>query len=249
MKAWLPNPTDAETFNAAARVLQPLILIVEDNVLIHNMLRMALVTQGYGVLEASSAQIALELLSQSPALIIVDLDVRGHEGHDLLRVLRGRNDYIPIVALSNRADDTYKVQALDLGARDYLTKPFGINEFSARLRAALRLRPQLLFVEGADPVLRSGDLFVDLRRRVVKVGEKKVYLTPKEYELLLIFLQHVGKVLTHRFLLGALWDHSTNAQYLRIYVRQLRQKIELNPEHPQLVLTETGIGYRMACAA
>jgi two-component system KDP operon response regulator KdpE len=230
-------------------VLQPVILIVEDNVLIRNMLRMAMVTQGYGVLEASSAQSAFGLLSENPALIIVDLDVSGHEGHDLLRVLRCRTNYIPIIALSNRDDDTYKVQALDLGARDYITKPFGINEFSARLRAALRLRPQLLFVEGTDPVLRSGDLFVDLRRRVVKIGEKQVYLTPKEYDLLLIFLQHVGKVLTHRFLLCELWNHSTNAQYLRIYVRQLRQKIEADPAHPQLVLTETGIGYRMACAA
>lgn len=249
MKAWLPNLIDAVTLDAATRVLQPLILIVEDNSLIRNTLRIAMETQGYGVLEASGAQSAFELLSEHPALIIVDLDLAGHQGHGVLCELRSRSDCTPILALSDRADESFKVQALDLGARDYLTKPFGISELSARVRSALRLRPQLLVAENADPVLRAGDLFIDLPRRIVKVGEKQIYLTPKEYELLLVFLRHAGRVLTYRFLLGELWDYSTNAQYLRIYVRQLRQKIEADPAHPQLVVTETGVGYRLNAAA
>jgi len=247
MKAWLPNPTEVQ-IDPVGGVLTPSILIIEDNVVIRNMLRMALLIQGYEVLEASNVQHALELQSVSPTLIVVDLDLIGNRAHDILRALYCRNEFIPIVALSSRTDDAFKVQALDLGARDYLSKPFGINEFYARLRAFLRSRSRLLSVE-REEVLRSGDLFVDLRRRIVKVGEKQVHLTPKEYRLLLILLQHAGKVLTHRFLLRGVWDHPTSAQYLRIYVRQLRRKIEADPERPQLVLTEIGVGYWMACAA
>src|SRR5487761_2554889 len=132
--------------------------------------------------------------------------------------------------------------ALDLGADDYLTKPFGMDELLARMRAALRHQLQ---VHGERPVFRSGDLSVDLVRRIVKVGERDVKLSPKEYELLRVLVQHAGKVLTHRFLLKELWDELTDAQYLRVYVRQLRQKIETDPERPQFVLTETGIGYRL----
>ena len=134
------------------------------------------------------------------------------------------------------------MQALDLGADDYLTKPFGMDELLARMRAALRHQLQ---VHGERPVFRSGDLAVDLVRRVVKVGDRDVRLSPKEYDLLRILVQHAGKVLTHKFLLAELWDSLTDAQYLRVYVRQLRQKIETDPERPQFVLTETGIGYRL----
>jgi two-component system KDP operon response regulator KdpE len=160
-------------------------------------------------------------------------------------MIRGRNESVPIVVLSSRGDEAGKVQALDLGADDYLTKPFGMDELLARMRAALRHQ---LAVQGERPVFRTGDLSVDLVRRIVKVGEREVKLSPKEYELLRVLVQHAGKVLTHRFLLKELWDELTDAQYLRVYVRQLRQKIEADPERPQFVLTETGIGYRLRAA-
>jgi two-component system, OmpR family, KDP operon response regulator KdpE len=218
------------------------ILIVDDEPPIRKLLRMGLGTQGYDVLEASNGKIALELLSENPALIILDLGLPDIQGHDLLRMIRGRNDSVPIVVLSSRGDEAGKVRALDLGADDYLTKPFGMDELLARMRAALRHQLQ---VHGERPVFRSGDLSVDLVRRIVKVGDKEVKLSPKEYDLLRILVQHAGKVLTHKFLLGELWDQTTDAQYLRVYVRQLRQKIEADPERPQYVLTETGIGYRL----
>ena len=218
------------------------IMIVDDEPPIRKLLRMGLGTQGYDVLEAANGKIALELLAENPALIILDLGLPDIQGHDLLRMIRGRNDSVPIVVLSSRGDEAGKVQALDLGADDYLTKPFGMDELLARMRAALRHQLQ---VHGERPVFRSGDLSVDLVRRIVKVGDKDVKLSPKEYDLLRILVQHAGKVLTHKFLLGELWDQLTDAQYLRVYVRQLRQKIEADPERPQFVLTETGIGYRL----
>ncbi len=149
---------------------------------------------------------------------------------------------IAILVLSSRGDEHGKVEALDLGADDYLTKPFGMDELLARMRAALRHQLQ---VQGERPVFRSGELSVDLVRRIVKVGEREVKLSPKEYDLLRLLVQHAGKVLTHRFLLGELWDQNTDAQYLRVYVRQLRQKIEAEAERPEYILTETGIGYRL----
>jgi two-component system KDP operon response regulator KdpE len=218
------------------------IMIVDDEPPIRKLLRMGLSTQGYDILEAPNGKIALELLGQGPALIILDLGLPDIQGHDLLRMIRGRNDSVPIVVLSSRGDEAGKVQALDLGADDYLTKPFGMDELLARMRAALRHQLQ---VHGERPVFRSGDLAVDLVRRVVKVGDRDVKLSPKEYDLLRILVQHAGKVLTHKFLLAELWDSLTDAQYLRVYVRQLRQKIETDPERPQFVLTETGIGYRL----
>jgi len=172
----------------------------------------------------------------------LDEQTRMTMGHELLRMIRGRNESVPIVVLSSRGDEAGKVQALDLGADDYLTKPFGMDELLARMRAALRHQLQ---VHGERPVFRSGDLAVDLVRRIVKVGEREVKLSPKEYDLLRVLVQHAGKVLTHRFLLKELWNELTDAQYLRVYVRQLRQKIEADPERPQFVLTETGIGYRL----
>jgi two-component system KDP operon response regulator KdpE len=218
------------------------IMIVDDEPPIRKLLRMGLSTQGYDILEAPNGKTALDLLQQGPALIILDLGLPDIQGHDLLRMIRGRNDSVPIVVLSSRGDEAGKVQALDLGADDYLTKPFGMDELLARMRAALRHQLQ---VHGERPVFRSGDLAVDLVRRVVKVGERDVKLSPKEYDLLRILVQHAGKVLTHKFLLAELWDSLTDAQYLRVYVRQLRQKIETDPERPQFVLTETGIGYRL----
>jgi two-component system KDP operon response regulator KdpE len=218
------------------------VLVIDDEPPIRKLLRMGLTTQGYEILEASSGKIALEKLVEEPALIILDLGLPDVQGHELLRTLRARNEAVPIVVLSSRGDEAGKVQALDLGADDYLTKPFGMDELLARLRAALRHQLQ---VQGERPVFRTGDLSVDLVRRIVKVGDRDVKLSPKEYDLLRVLVQHAGKVLTHRFLLRELWDELTDAQYLRVYVRQLRQKIEADPERPQYVLTETGIGYRL----
>jgi two-component system KDP operon response regulator KdpE len=218
------------------------VLIIDDEPPIRKLLRMGLTTQGYETLEASNGKAALEKLAEEPALIILDLGLPDMQGHELLRTIRGRNEAVPIVVLSARGDEAGKVEALDLGADDYLTKPFGMDELLARLRAALRHQLQ---VKGERPVFRTGDLSVDLVRRIVKVGEREIKLSPKEYELLRVLVQHAGKVLTHRFLLRELWDELTDAQYLRVYVRQLRQKIEADPERPRYVLTETGIGYRL----
>ncbi|MBR0742020.1 response regulator transcription factor [Bradyrhizobium liaoningense] len=218
------------------------VLVIDDEPPIRKLLRMGLATQGYEILEASNGKTALEKLAEGPALIILDLGLPDIQGHELLRTIRARNEGVPIVVLSSRGDEAGKVQALDLGADDYLTKPFGMDELLARLRAALRHQLQ---VKGERPVFRTGDLAVDLVRRLVKVGDREVKLSPKEYDLLRVLVQHAGKVLTHRFLLKELWDELTDAQYLRVYVRQLRQKIEADPERPQYVLTETGIGYRL----
>jgi len=221
------------------------ILVIDDEPPIRKLLRMGLATQGYEVLEAPNGKTALEKLADAPAVIILDLGLPDIQGHELLRIIRARNEGVPIVVLSSRGDEAGKVQALDLGADDYVTKPFGMDELLARLRAALRHQLQ---VKGERPVFRSGDLSVDLVRRIVKVGERDVKLSPKEYDLLRVLVQHAGKVLTHRFLLNELWDELTDAQYLRVYVRQLRQKIEADPERPLFVLTETGIGYRLRAA-
>jgi len=221
------------------------VLVIDDEPPIRKLLRMGLSTQGYDILEASNGKLALEKLDEQPALIILDLGLPDIQGHDLLRMIRARNEGVPIVVLSSRGDEAGKVQALDLGADDYLTKPFGMDELLARMRAALRHQLQ---VQGERPVFRTGDLSVDLVRRIVRVGEREIKLSPKEYDLLRVLVQHAGKVLTHRFLLKELWDELTDAQYLRVYVRQLRQKIEVDPERPQFVLTETGIGYRLRAA-
>jgi two-component system KDP operon response regulator KdpE len=218
------------------------VLVIDDEPPIRKLLRMGLTSQGYDILEASNGKLALEMLAQDPALIILDLGLPDIQGHDLLQMIRARNDGVPIVVLSSRGDEASKVQALDLGADDYLTKPFGMDELLARMRAALRHQLQ---VHGERPVFRAGELSVDLVRRLVKIGDKDIKLSPKEYELLRVLVQHAGKVLTHRFLLKELWDELTDAQYLRVYVRQLRQKIEPDPERPHYVMTETGIGYRL----
>ena len=218
------------------------VLVVDDEPPIRKLLRMGLSTQGYEILEASNGKASLDLLSQNPDLVILDLGLPDMQGLELLRMMRARNEAVPIVVLSSRGDEVGKVQALDLGADDYITKPFGMDELLARMRAALRHQLQ---VHGERPIFRTGDLSVDLVRRIVKVADREVKLSPKEYDLLRVLVQHAGKVLTHKFLLGELWDTLTDAQYLRVYVRQLRQKIEADPERPHFVLTETGIGYRL----
>jgi two-component system, OmpR family, KDP operon response regulator KdpE len=218
------------------------VLVVDDEPPIRKLLRMGLAANGYQILEAPNGKTALNMLGEAPDLIILDLGLPDTQGHDLLRTIRTRSESVPIIVLSSRGDEAGKVQALDSGADDYLTKPFGMDELLARMRAALRHQLQ---THGERPIFRVGDLSVDLVRRIVKVGDKEVKLSPKEYDLLRVLVQHAGKVLTHRFLLGELWDDLTDAQYLRVYVRQLRQKIEADPEQPQYILTETGIGYRL----
>ena len=220
------------------------VLVIDDEPPIRKLLRVGLSAHGYQIVEASSGKMALELLSEQPPpdLIILDLGLPDMQGHELLRTMRARNDSVPIVILSSREDEVGKVQALDSGADDYVTKPFGMDELLARMRAALRHQLQ---IHGERPIFRVGELSVDLVRRIVKVGDKEIKLSPKEYDLLRMLVQHAGKVLTHKFLLGELWDNLTDAQYLRVYVRQLRQKIEADPERPRYILTETGIGYRL----
>ena len=220
----------------------PKILVIDDEPPIRKLLRMGLSTQNYEVLEAANGKAGLELLAQKPDLVILDLGLPDIRGLELLRTIRSRNEGVPIVVLSSRGDEAGKVQALDLGADDYVSKPFGMDELLARMRAALRHQLQ---VHGERPIFRVGDLSVDLVRRIVKTRDQEVKLSPKEYDLLRILVQHAGKVLTHRFLLGELWNDLTDAQYLRVYVRQLRQKIEVDPERPEYILTETGIGYRL----
>ncbi len=218
------------------------ILVIDDEPPIRKLLRTGLGTQGYDILDAPNAKAALALLAEKPDLVILDLGLPDMQGLDLLRLIRERDERVPIVILSSREDEKAKVQALDLGADDYVTKPFGMEELLARIRAALRHQ---LHQQGEKPVFRVGDLSVDLVRRIVKLGDRDVKLSPKEYDLLRLLVQHAGKVLTHKFLLKELWSDLTDAQYLRVYVRQLRQKIEADPERPQFILTETGVGYRL----
>jgi two-component system KDP operon response regulator KdpE len=218
------------------------LLVIDDEPAIRKLLRMGLNTQGHQVLEATNARAALQQIATKPDLVILDLGLPDMEGLDLLRQIRERDAAVPIVVLTSRDDEAAKVQALDSGADDYVTKPFGMNELFARIRAALRHRLQ---TQGEKPVFRTGDLSVDLVRRIVKLGEAEIKLSPKEYDLLRLLVQHAGKVLTHKFLLDRLWDATTDAQYLRVYVGHLRQKIEADPQRPQYLLTETGVGYRL----
>lgn len=218
------------------------ILVVDDEPAIRKLLRMGLRAEGYDTLEAGDGRAASELLLQQPDLIILDLGLPDIEGLELLQEIRRGNEGIPIIILSSRGDELTKVRALEWGADDYVTKPFGVDELLARMRVALRHR---LPVQGQRAPFQSGDLSVDLARHVVKVSGREVKLTPNEFELLRILVQHAGKVLTHRFLLSELGGELTDARYLRVYVRQLRQKIEADPSQPQYILTESGIGYRL----
>lgn len=218
------------------------VLVIEDEPPIRKLLRMGLGTQGFDIIEAPNGKAGLELLAEKPGLVILDLGLPDMQGLDLLRTIRSRNEGIPIIVLSSRGDEAGKVAALDLGADDYVTKPFGMDELLARMRAALRHQLQS---HGERPVFQLGELSVDLVRRIVKVADREVKLSPKEYELLRLLVQHAGKVLTHKFLLKELWDEPTDPQYLRVYVRQLRRKIEADSERPGYIQTETGIGYRL----
>lgn len=224
--------------NASLRVL-----VIDDEPPIRRFLRTSLSAQGYCVLEAEDGETGLALLQRNAIdLIVLDLGLPGIGGLDVLKKLRESGSAIPVIVLSSRDDETGKVTALDIGADDYVTKPFGMDELLARIRAAVRHRLQQ---EGEKPLFRTGDLSVDLVRRIVMVRGKEAKLTPREYDLLRLLVAHAGKVLTHKFILREVWGSETDVQYLRIYIRTLRQKIEANPEQPALVLTEQGVGYRL----
>jgi two-component system KDP operon response regulator KdpE len=219
------------------------ILIVEDEPPIRRLLRSILTAHDHRALEASTGAEALSALRHHrPDLVLLDLGLPDIDGQALIARIRELSP-VPVVVLSSRGDEAAKVTALDAGADDYVTKPFGADELMARLRAALRHRLQQ---QGADRIFTSDDLSVDLVRRLVRRGADDVKLSPKEYDILEQLVIHAGKVLTHKHLLREVWRNETvDPQYLRIYVRQLRQKIEADPSAPRHVLTEPGIGYRL----
>jgi two-component system KDP operon response regulator KdpE len=221
----------------------PTILIVEDEPPIRRLLRTTLTAHDHRVIEAPTGSEALTALRHyRPDLVLLDLGLPDVEGIGLIGRIREISP-VPIVVLSSRGDEAGKVAALDSGADDYVTKPFGAEELMARLRAALRHRLQQ---QGAERGFTSGDLDVDLVRRLVRKDKEDVKLSPKEYDILEQLVIHAGKVLTHKHLLREVWrDESIDPQYLRVYVRQLRQKIEADPSTPRHVLTEPGVGYRL----
>jgi two-component system, OmpR family, KDP operon response regulator KdpE len=219
------------------------VLVVDDEPAIRRFLRTSLGARGYHVVEAEDGEPALDALRRGPMdVLILDLGLPGVDGFEVIRQLRELGSTIPIIVLSSRTDERGKVAALDLGADDYLTKPFGVDELHARVRTALRHRLQQ---QGERPVFRSGDLSVDIVRRVVIVRGEEVRLSPREYDILRLLVAHAGKVLTHKFILREVWGGETDVQYLRVYIRALRQKLEADPERPQQILTETGVGYRL----
>ncbi len=219
------------------------VLVVDDEPAIRRFLKPSLTHAGYVVSEAEAGQAAIDAARRGGAdLIVLDLGLPDIDGLEVIRRIRAAGSAVPIIVLSSRGDEGGKVEALDLGADDYVTKPFGVDELLARLRAALRHRLQ---EQGEEPVFRSGDLSVDLVRRIVTVRGAEVKFSPREYELLRLLVGNAGKVLTHKYLLREIWGGETDIQYLRIYIRALRQKIEPDPERPQHILTETGIGYRL----
>jgi two-component system KDP operon response regulator KdpE len=219
------------------------ILVVDDEPAIRRFLRTSLTAQGYQIIEADTAKAALEAMRRNvPDVLVLDLGLPDRDGFEVIQEVRGAGSALPIIVLSSRADEAGKVRALDLGADDYVTKPFGVDELLARVRAALRHRLQQ---QGEHPIFRVRDLAVDLVRRIVTVKDAEVKLTPREYDLLRLLVAHAGKVLTHKFILREVWGTETDVQYLRIYIRTLRQKIEANPDQPELIQTEQGVGYRL----
>jgi two-component system KDP operon response regulator KdpE len=222
------------------------VLVVEDDGPIRRLLRTSLGAQGYRVIEAQSGRAALAAQTTDPAeVVLLDLGLPDVDGISLIRTWRESGVRVPIIVLSSRGDERGKVEALELGADDYVTKPFGMSELVARIRTALRHRVQQ---QGAEPVYRHAGLAVDLVNRRVTRDGSEVKLSNKEWDILRQFTLNAGKVLTHRALMQAVWGPTVDVQYLRIYVRQLRQKLEADPERPEHILTETGIGYRLAAA-
>ena len=220
------------------------ILVVDDEAAIRRFLKAGLGAQGYETFDAETGAAALRAAATGkPDLVILDLGLPDMDGTDVLRRIR-ESSLVPVVILSVRGDEKGKVGALDLGADDYVTKPFGMDELLARVRTALRHRMQQ---DGEVPVFRSGDLTVDLARRLVTLKGREVKLSAREFDLLQLLVKHAGKVLTHQFMLREIWGpaNADDIQYLRVYVRTLRHKLEEEPARPRYLLTETGVGYRL----
>ena len=220
------------------------ILVVEDEVALARALRRGLTTQGYDVLVAHTGEEALELFEQQrPALLLLDLGLPNMSGLEVCKHVRTQSEVLPIIVLSVRNKERDKIQALDLGADDYIAKPFGIGEVQARIRVALR---HLNHLKGqTESVLIIGSLKVDFTQHLVSVDGQEIALTPTEYQLLQVFLQHRGKILTQQMLLSQIWstDEKKHA-YLHVYVGRLRRKIEPDPDHPRFLQTISGVGYR-----
>jgi two-component system KDP operon response regulator KdpE len=221
----------------------PLVLVVEDEEPVRRFLRAALAAHGYRVVEAGGVREAEQLApGHNPDVFLLDLGLPDGDGVDLARRIREWSR-AAIIVLSARGREEDKVDALDAGADDYLTKPFGVNELLARLRVALR---HAKAVPGQQPVIEAGPLRIDLARREVTVGGRTVHLTPTEYRVLALLAQHAGKVLTHRQILREVWGpNATEAHYVRVQMAELRKKIEVDPARPRLLVTEAGVGYRL----
>ena len=228
----------------------PTVVIIEDEPQIRRFVRSALESEGWQVHEADTAKKGLiEAGTRKPDLLVLDLGLPDGDGLDVIRDVRGWSG-VPIIVLSARGDELDKIAALDAGADDYLTKPFGTGELLARVRANLR-RPRNAAGDGSvpadDPVFKFGDVEVDRTARITKRAGHEVHLTPIEYRLLSVLMANAGRVLTHRQLLREVWgpSHTEQSHYLRIYMGHLRQKLEANPTQPQHLLTETAVGYRI----
>ncbi len=225
---------------------RPQVLVIEDEPPLRRFLSVTLRTNDYQPVEAETAQKGLELIaSRPPDLILLDLGLPDLDGVELTEQIRQWSQ-VPIIVLSARDRETDKIRALDAGADDYLTKPFAVGELLARLRVALRHRARAQGAAG-EPIFAVGDVRVDLARRQVTRGGEEVHLTPIEYRILTVLIQNAGKVATHKHLLTTVWGpmHAGEVHYLRVYMAQLRQKLEADPNHPRLLLTEAGIGYRL----
>jgi two-component system KDP operon response regulator KdpE len=223
-----------------------LVLVIEDEPQIRRFLRATLAHHGYRLIEAINAQEGLaHAATYNPALIILDLGLPDLDGLDVTRQVREWSD-VPILVLSARGQEQDKIAALDAGADDYLTKPFGVGELLARMRVALRHAQQAVDAS-EEPIFEAGDLKVDLARRQVTVASEEVHLTPIEYNLLKTLVQHAGKVVTQTQLLKEVWGpaYAEESHYLRVYMSQLRHKIEADPARPRYLLTEPGVGYRL----
>jgi two-component system KDP operon response regulator KdpE len=219
------------------------ILVVDDEPQLTRVLRRSLTTQGYDVRIAGDGDFALQTFHDWPAaLVITDLAMPNMGGLELCHRLR-KVSSVPIIVLSVRGEEGAKVEALDAGADDYITKPFGMDELLARIRATLRRAPT---VDSSSKSLEVGDFRIDLEAHTATQQGKELRLTPKEFELMVHFVRHAGKVLTHHNLLGAVWggDHTEQTEYLRVFIGQLRKKIEADPSNPRYILTEPWIGYR-----
>lgn len=223
------------------------ILVIDDELEIRRLLKVALTAHGYDFLEAATASEGIyQAAAARPEVIILDMGLPDLEGVEVLRQVREWSQ-VPVIILSVRGQEYDKVKALDIGADDYLTKPFSVSELMARIRVALRHQANL----PDEPVIQIGELFMDLAKRLVKVGPTEIHLTPIEYDLLKILASNAGKVVTHRQLIESIWglDGQEYSQYLRIYISQLRKKIEPDPNQPTFILTEPAVGYRLTVLA